>query len=117
MHPLNCALPGPHVPVRVTRGALVAHRFTYALPRSRTSQYRRTIIPLSVSLWNDLANPAFDGAGLAGFNSRAQCIFIGLSCSIFPFLFFESIGWYCGAWACTAEITERELLSLSVIPS
>ena len=26
MHPLSDALPGPHVPARVTRGALVAHR-------------------------------------------------------------------------------------------
>ena len=26
MHPLNDALPGPYVPVLVTRGALVAHR-------------------------------------------------------------------------------------------
>ena len=33
MHPLNGALPGPYVPVRVTRGALVAHRYTYAPPR------------------------------------------------------------------------------------
>ena len=61
VHPLNGALPGPYVPVRVTRGALVAHRFTYALPRCRTSQYRRTFIHLSVSLWNDLVNPVFDG--------------------------------------------------------
>ena len=28
VHPLNGALPGPYVPVRVTRGALVAHRYT-----------------------------------------------------------------------------------------
>ena len=34
MHPLNDALPGPYVPVLVTRGALVAHRYTYAPPRS-----------------------------------------------------------------------------------
>ena len=34
MHPLNDALPGPYVPVRVTRGALVAHHYTYAPPRS-----------------------------------------------------------------------------------
>ena len=27
MHPLNDALPGPYVPVRVTRGALVARRY------------------------------------------------------------------------------------------
>ena len=29
-HPFNGALPGPYVPVRVTRGALVTHRYTYA---------------------------------------------------------------------------------------
>ena len=28
--------------------------------------------PFSVSLWNDLANPVFDGVGLAGFKSRAN---------------------------------------------
>ena len=32
VHPLNGALPGPYVPMRVTRGALVAHRYTYAPP-------------------------------------------------------------------------------------
>ena len=40
MHLLNSALPGPYVPVRVTRGALVTNRYTYAPPRCRTSQYR-----------------------------------------------------------------------------
>ena len=35
MHTLNDALPGPYVPVRVTRGALVAHRHTYAPSRSK----------------------------------------------------------------------------------
>ena len=33
VHPLNGALNGPYVPVRVTRCALVAHRYTYAPPR------------------------------------------------------------------------------------
>ena len=70
VHPLNGALPGPHVPARVTRGALVAHRYIYASPRYRTLQYSRTFIPFSVSLWNDLANPVFDGVGLAGVKSR-----------------------------------------------
>ena len=37
VHPLNGAPPGPYVPVRVTRGALVAHRHTYAPPRCRTT--------------------------------------------------------------------------------
>ena len=81
VHPLSGALPGPYVPVRVTRGALVAHRYTYVLPCCRTSQCSRTFIPLSVSLWNDLANTIFDRVGLAGFKSRAN-VFFGLSCSI-----------------------------------
>ena len=50
MHPLCGALPVPYVPVRVTRGALIAHRYTYSPPLCRTSQDRTTFIPLSVSL-------------------------------------------------------------------
>ena len=38
VHPLYDALPGPYVPVRVTRGALIAHRYTDAPHRCRTSQ-------------------------------------------------------------------------------
>ena len=76
VHPLNGALPGPYVPVRDTRGALVAHRYTFKPPRCRVSLYRRTFIPLSVSLWNDLANPVFDGVGLAGFKSRANAVLL-----------------------------------------
>ena len=38
VHPLNSGLPGPYVSVLVTCGALVAHRFTYAPPRSTTAQ-------------------------------------------------------------------------------
>ena len=72
VHPLNGALPGPYVPARVTLGALVTHRHTYAPTRYRTLQYSRTFISFSVSLWNDLANPVFDGVGLAGFKSNAN---------------------------------------------
>ena len=72
VHPLNGALPGLYVPVRVTRGALVAHQCTYVPPRCRTSQYRMTFIFLSMSLWNDLANPVFGCVGQAGFKSRAN---------------------------------------------
>ena len=74
MYPLNDALPGPYVPVRVLRGALVTHRYTHALPMCRTSQYRGSFVPLSVSLWNDLANSVFDGVGLAGLKSRANAL-------------------------------------------
>ena len=70
MHPLCGALPVPCVTVRVTCGTLIAHRYTYAPPRCRTSQNRRTFIPLSVSLWNDLIDPILDGVGLTGFKSR-----------------------------------------------
>ena len=45
MHPLSGELPLPYVPVRVTRGALVSHRHSFAPPRCRTSQYRRTLCP------------------------------------------------------------------------
>ena len=102
-HPLSGALPGPYVPVRVTRGALVAHWFSYAPPRCRTSQYRRTFVPLSVSLWNDLRDPVFDGVGWAGFKSRDNFFFFALllalflPSTVFPFLFFPSMGWYCEA--------------------
>ena len=64
MHPLHDA--PPYVPARVTRGARVAHRYTYAPPRCRILQYRRTFIHLSGSLWNDIADHVFDGEGLEG---------------------------------------------------
>ena len=103
VHPLNGALPGPYVPVRVTRGALVAHRYIYAPPRCRTSQYSRTFISLSVSLWNDLGNLVFDGVGLAGFKSRPtllywpKLLYPYYSLPLFPVSLLLSIGWYCGA--------------------
>ena len=81
-HPLCGALPVPYVPVRVTRGDLIAHRYTYAPPRCRTSQYRTTFISLSVSLWNDLVDPVFDGVGLAGFKSRSNAFLFFPSCSL-----------------------------------
>ena len=97
MHPLNDSLPGPCVPVRVTRVALVAHRYTYAPPR-------RTFVRLLVSLWNDLADPVFEGVGLAGFKSWANAFLLAkaalsllLSSTIFSFLFFLSLDWHCGA--------------------
>ena len=76
MHPLYGAIPVPYVLVRVTRGAVIAHRYTYAPPCCRTSQYRRTFILLAVSLWNDLSDPMFDGVGLAGFKSRANAFLL-----------------------------------------
>ena len=50
MHPQSGALPLPYVLARVTRGALVAQRHSFTPPHCRTSQYRRSFVPLSVSL-------------------------------------------------------------------
>ena len=103
MHPLNDGLPGSYVPVRVTRDALVAHRYTYTPPRCRTSQYYRTFVPLSVSLWNDLADPCsmvwdwrISRAGQMFFYWY-KLLYPCYSLLFFPFFFFLSIGWCCGA--------------------
>ena len=86
MHPPHGALPVPCVPVRVTRGAVIAHRYTYVPPRCRTSQYRRPFFLLSVSWGNDLDDPIFHGVGLASFKSRANASLLAYSCSLAPFL-------------------------------
>ena len=93
MHSLYGALLVTYVPVRVTLGAVIAHQYTYAPPRCRTSHYRRTFIPWSVSLWNDLSDPVLDGVGLAGFKSRAIAFLLlllahFLSPAVFPFSSF-----------------------------
>ena len=104
MHPLNGALPLPYAPVRVTRGALVAHRHTYAPPRCRTSRYSRTFIPLSVSLRNDLLFPysmvwdwRVSRTGSMLFYWSQMLYPYSNLLLFFPFLLFLPIGWYCGA--------------------
>ena len=36
-------------------------------------------MPLSLSLWNDLSDPVFDGVGLEGFKSRANAFLLAYS--------------------------------------
>ena len=92
--PLYGVLPAPYVPMHVTCVAVIAHRYTYAPPCCRTSQYCMTFIPLSVSLWNDLGDPVFDGVGLTGFKSTTNAFLLAkllppfLSTAIFPFSSF-----------------------------
>ena len=76
MHPLSGVLPLPFVPARVTLGVLVAHRHSFVPLRCRTSQHRRTFVPLSMTLWNDLSDPVFDGVGVAGFKRRANAFLL-----------------------------------------
>ena len=90
MHRSKLCIP-PYEPARVTRGALIAHVHSFAPPRCRTSQYRRTFVPLTLSLWNDLCDPEFDGVGLVV--SRAEPMLpVGMICSFFfdsyCFIFF-----------------------------
>ena len=52
---------------------------------------------ITITLWNDLADPAFDGVGLVSFESSANALFIvlvarSLFVNCFPFLFL-SMGW------------------------
>ena len=67
----------------------MAHRYTYAPPCCRTWEYFRTFIPLSVSLWNDLANPVFDVVGLATFKSRASAFLFVSALFLYAFYYFS----------------------------
>ena len=59
-----------------------AHQYTYMRLLAAEPRSTAGLIPLSVSLWNHLAYPVFDGVGQAGFKSRANAFFISPSCSI-----------------------------------
>ena len=91
-----------HVPVWVTHGALVAHWYTFSILFFRSSPYCRTFIfpsqcpcgMILLTLYSMLWDWQVSTAG--------QILFFGperlypfLSFTIFPFLFFLSIGWYC----------------------
>ena len=69
LRPQCGALPLPYVPMRVTPGALVVHRHSFAPPRCRTAQYCRTSVPLSVAKVGAICPSLLKtvGAGLVGF--------------------------------------------------
>ena len=56
----------------------------------------------SHSLWNDLADRIYGGVGLAGWRAGSiifywpMLLYLFLTSTIFHFLLFLSIGWYCG---------------------
>ena len=104
MHPLNGALPGPYVPMRVTRGALVAHRYIYAPPRCRTLQHSRTLFPsrrpsgtILLTAYSMVWDWRISRAGpMLLYWPKLLYPYYGVL-PFFPFLFFLSICWYCGA--------------------
>ena len=100
MYPLSGALPLLYVPIRVTCAALAALRNTFEPPRCRTSQYHRTIVLISVSNFNDLFDPVFDGVELLGLKCRANGFPFASSaisfCLLLFSLFLSSMGWLSG---------------------
>ena len=89
MHPLSGTLPFRYMPARATHGALVAHGYSFTAPRFWISQYRRTFVPLSLSLWNGLSDPVFHGEWLAGLKSRANSIMLAWSDIFFVSFYFR----------------------------
>ena len=80
MHPLNDALPGPLAQVRVTRGALVAHRYTNAPPAEPRSTAGLLFLfqcPSGTILLTPYSMVWDMRVSIAG-----QMHFFGLSCSI-----------------------------------
>ena len=100
MHPLSGVLPLSYVPARVTHGALVAHRHSFAPPRCWTSQYRRSFVPLSVSLWNDLVTlclMVWDWRVSRAEQMLSCCHdLLFLFCLLLFYLSLPSVRWLCG---------------------
>ena len=72
MHPLYGAL---HVRIwqRELHAVLWLHiGILMRLLAAKFRKYRMTFILITVSVWNDLTDPVFDGVLLAGFNSRVN---------------------------------------------
>ena len=90
MHTLYGALPVPyyqcglHVVLWSHIGILM--HLIAAEPRSTS----RTFIPISVSLWNDLADQVCDVVRLAGIKSKANVFFMCIGCSQHICLFLLS---------------------------
>ena len=92
-----------------------SYGYTFAPPRSRTSQNPRTFIPLSVSLLNDLCDPVFDGVKLAGFKRRANVFLPGCSLPFCLLLFSLALLSFSGlVLRCWGLLTDMESLSSSI---
>ena len=61
-HPLSGAIPPIAVHRKPTRASLVAHEFNLTNVRCSTEQFKRSFIPFSVSVWNDLPSHCFGGS-------------------------------------------------------
>ena len=91
MHPLCGALP---VPVPVTHGAVIAHRFILGLLAAEPHSMAGVLFPCQYLCGTILVTPC----GTGGFQEQGKCLFIGLAVHslfvpcCFPFLIFHSVG-------------------------
>ena len=114
MHTLSGALPLPYVPARVTSCALVAHGHSFAPPRCRTSQYHRTIVPLSLTLWNHLGDCVFDGEGWRVLRAEPirSCWTNLLFLAVSYYFLLPCVGWFCGVGVFELIDCSHSLLTL-----
>ena len=109
MHPLYGALPAPYVLVWVTSSTVIAHWYTYGPPRCRTSQYSKTFIPLSVSLWNDVGR-RIQWCGTGRFQEQGEPSYLLPFCLLLFFLsFLPFYGLVLWGWGLR---TDRVLITL-----
>ena len=99
MHPHHGALPGSYVTVRVTNRSLVVHHYNCTPPpRCRTSQYRKTFNPLSVSMWRAWwPCIRWSGTTRRGLKEQGACFFFYcLGCCSLSLLLsmHELVFWY-----------------------
>ena len=101
LHPLYGALPVPYVPMLVTCGAVIAHQYTP--PRCRISQYTAELLLPCQYLFGSILVTPYSIVWDRRVSRPGSMPFIGLVARslfvswYFPFLFFHSMGWYCGA--------------------
>ena len=76
-HPVGSLfLAARRAPIRVTRRGLVAHTFTFEVPRVRTSQFSRFFMPDCVRGWNSFDGFIFESEDDGEFKSLINCFLV-----------------------------------------
>ena len=106
MRPLNDALPRPYVSVRVTLGALVAHRYMHLTSLKAPRSIAGLLFPSQCPSGTILLTQCSMVWGWLVSRAGSMFFFIGLSCSIPTGVFYYfslsllpvyTVGWYCEA--------------------
>ena len=75
-HPLNGKLPDFFQPARVTRYSLRANSLAFVAVRCSTEQYKRSFIPATAGLWNELPSHVVESQDLQKFKVDVNRFFI-----------------------------------------